>query len=100
MSAAERGAGVLAGLFDLRGRVAIVTGGSRGLGLQIATALGEFGAMVVLVARKQAELDAAVAELNAQGLSAVGLAADLARRTRPRTWPSGCSSASAGSISS
>lgn len=77
MSAAERGAGVLAGLFDLRGRVAIVTGGSRGLGLQIATALGEFGAMVVLVARKQAELDAAVAELNAQGLSAVGLAADL-----------------------
>jgi len=73
----ERGAGVLAGLFDLRGRVAIVTGGSRGLGLQIATALGEFGAMVVLVARKQAELDAAVAELNEQGLAAAGFAADL-----------------------
>jgi len=36
--------GTLAGLFDLTGRVAIVTGGSRGLGVQIASALGEFGA--------------------------------------------------------
>ncbi|MBO9559362.1 MAG: SDR family oxidoreductase [Caulobacter sp.] len=69
--------GVLASLFDLKGRVAIVTGGSRGLGFQIAGALGEFGATIVLVARKQAELDAAVAELAGQGVTAAGLAADL-----------------------
>jgi gluconate 5-dehydrogenase len=69
--------GKLAGLFDLTGRVAIVTGGSRGLGLQIARALGEYGASLVLVARKQADLDAAVEELTASGCTAVGFAADL-----------------------
>ena len=41
----------LKSLFDLTGQIAIVTGGSRGLGLQIAEALGEFGATVVLTAR-------------------------------------------------
>lgn len=69
--------GALAGLFDLTGRVAIVTGGSRGLGLQIASALGEFGASLAVVARKQADLDAAVAQLNVAGRTAVGLVADL-----------------------
>jgi len=69
--------GTLARLFDLTGRVAIVTGGSRGLGLQIAHALGEFGAALALVARKQAELDAAVEALAAAGCTAVGFAADL-----------------------
>jgi len=68
---------VLTGLFDLTGRVALVTGGSRGLGLQIANALGEFGASLVLVARKQAELDIAVGQLSAAGCQAVGFAADL-----------------------
>lgn len=67
----------LGGLFDLTGRVAIVTGGSRGLGLQIASALGEYGATLALVARKQAELDAAVAELTGKGIKAEGFAADL-----------------------
>lgn len=67
----------LGGLFDLTGRVAIVTGGSRGLGLQIASALGEYGARLALVARKPAELDAAVAELAGQGIQAEGFAADL-----------------------
>ncbi len=69
--------GLLADLFDLSGRVAIVTGGSRGLGLQVARALGEYGASLALVARKQAELDAAVAELAAAGCTAAGFAADL-----------------------
>jgi len=54
-------------LFDLTGRVAIVTGGSRGLGLQIAKALWEFGASLALVARKQADLDVAVEQLNTAG---------------------------------
>ncbi|MGE0776514.1 MAG: SDR family oxidoreductase [Sphingomonadaceae bacterium] len=64
-------------LFDLNGRVALITGGSRGLGLQIAEALGEFGATTVLVARKQAELDGAVAHLEGLGYHAVAVAADL-----------------------
>jgi NAD(P)-dependent dehydrogenase (short-subunit alcohol dehydrogenase family) len=66
-------------LFDLSGRVALVTGGSRGLGLQIAEALGEFGARVVLVARKSAELEAAEQSLKAQGIDVAGFAADLSR---------------------
>jgi gluconate 5-dehydrogenase len=50
-------------LFDLGGRTALVTGGSRGLGLQIAEALGEAGARVLLSARKSPELEEAAAAL-------------------------------------
>ena len=50
-------------LFDLSGKTALVTGGSRGLGLQMAYALGEAGASVMLSARKAAELEQAEAEL-------------------------------------
>ena len=50
-------------LFDLTGQVALVTGGSRGLGLQMAHALGEAGAKVMLSSRKAADLEQAVAEL-------------------------------------
>jgi len=50
-------------LLDLGGRVALVTGGSRGLGLQIAEALGEMGAKIAITARKKNELDDAVARL-------------------------------------
>ena len=46
-------------LFDLKGRTALITGGSRGLGLQIAHALGEAGAKVMLSARKEGELEEA-----------------------------------------
>jgi len=67
----------LARLFDLTGQVAIVTGGSRGLGLQIARALGEFGASLALVARKKADLDTAVAQLNEEGCTAVAFDTDL-----------------------
>ena len=44
-------------LFDLTGKTALVTGGSRGLGLQIAEALGEAGARVMLTSRKAADLE-------------------------------------------
>jgi gluconate 5-dehydrogenase len=64
-------------LFDLTGRVALVTGGSRGLGLQIARALGEFGASLALVARKKPDLDLAVEQLNTAGCTTVGFVADL-----------------------
>jgi gluconate 5-dehydrogenase len=63
-------------LFDLSGRTALVTGGSRGLGLQIAEALGEAGARVVLSARKTHELEAAVVALRARGIAAEWIAAD------------------------
>src|SRR6478672_8047500 len=64
-------------LLDLSGRTALVTGGSRGLGLQVAEALGEMGARVALVARKGDALDAAVAHLATQNIEAVPLVCDL-----------------------
>ena len=68
-------------LFDLTGRTALVTGGSRGLGLQIAEALGEQGARIVVSSRKQAELDEAVAHLQSRGIVASAIAADLSQDT-------------------
>jgi gluconate 5-dehydrogenase len=68
-------------LFDLHGKTALVTGGSRGLGLQLAHALGEAGARLMLTSRKQADLDEAVAELKAAGLNATALAADCANES-------------------
>jgi gluconate 5-dehydrogenase len=64
-------------LFDLTGRTALVTGGSRGLGLQIAEALGEQGAKIVLSSRKQADLAEAVEYLKKMGIEAAAFAADL-----------------------
>jgi len=63
-------------LFDLSGRTALVTGGSRGLGLQIAQALGDFGARLVLSARKAAELEQAQATLRARGIEVDVVAGD------------------------
>jgi gluconate 5-dehydrogenase len=65
-------------LFDLTGKTALVTGGSRGLGLQMAHALGEAGAKVMLASRKAAELEQAVAELKAAGIDAHWMAANCA----------------------
>ena len=66
-------------LFDLKGKTAVITGGSRGLGLQIAEALGEQGASLVITSRKQDELDEAVAHLKKMGISATAIAADLGK---------------------
>lgn len=64
-------------LLDLSGKVAFITGGSRGLGLQMAEALGELGAKIAISARKQHELDAAKERLESQGVTVVTIAADL-----------------------
>jgi gluconate 5-dehydrogenase len=64
-------------LFSLKDKTAIVTGGSRGLGLQMALALGEQGARVLVSSRKQDELDGAVAFLKERGIEASSIAADL-----------------------
>ncbi|WP_332852223.1 SDR family oxidoreductase [Duganella sp. S19_KUP01_CR8] len=66
-------------LFSLAGKTALITGGSRGLGLQMALALGEQGAKVVISSRKQADLDEAVAFLTGHGVSAHAIAADLSQ---------------------
>jgi NAD(P)-dependent dehydrogenase (short-subunit alcohol dehydrogenase family) len=66
-------------LFDLQGRTALVTGGSRGLGLQLAHALGEAGARVMLTSRKASDLEEATAELQAAGIDARWIAADASR---------------------
>jgi gluconate 5-dehydrogenase len=67
-------------LLDLRGRNALVTGGSRGLGLQMAEALGEMGARLALTARKKDELDEAVSRLKKAGIEAVSYVCDIGRR--------------------
>ena len=66
-------------LFDLKGKNALITGGSRGLGSQMAHALGEAGARVMLSARKEDELESAMAELQAAGIDARWTAADAAK---------------------
>ena len=63
-------------LFELDGRTALITGGSRGLGLQIARALGDAGARVVLTARNRTELEAASVQLREEGIDADWIAGD------------------------
>ena len=71
-------------LFSLKGRTALVTGGSRGLGLQMAHALGEAGARIMLTSRKADSLEEAVAELQAAGIDARWIAADCAKEEEIR----------------
>jgi NAD(P)-dependent dehydrogenase (short-subunit alcohol dehydrogenase family) len=67
-------------LFELRGKVALITGGSRGLGLQIAKGLGEMGAKIAISARTSQELEAAKAELMQQGIDALIVVNDLSQQ--------------------
>ncbi len=64
-------------MFDLHGKVALVTGASRGLGWAMAASLAQAGAHVVLNARDPAALAARVAELQARGLSGEAMAFDV-----------------------
>ena len=66
-------------LFDLTGKTALITGGSRGLGLQMAEALGTYGARLVLSARKAEELQQAQAHLQKLGIEADWVAADASK---------------------
>jgi len=65
-------------LFDLSGKVAIVTGGSRGLGLEIAEGLAEAGARVVITGRRRQWLDPAAEQLRAAGAEVLDVEADVA----------------------
>lgn len=71
-------------LFNLEGQTALVTGGSRGLGLQMAQALGEAGAKIMLSSRKADDLEQAAAELKAAGIAADWIAADCAKEEETR----------------
>jgi NAD(P)-dependent dehydrogenase (short-subunit alcohol dehydrogenase family) len=64
-------------LFDLSGRVALVTGGSRGLGLEMAEGLGEAGAKVVVTARRAQWLTSAEQTLSAAGIEVLATTCDI-----------------------
>jgi NAD(P)-dependent dehydrogenase (short-subunit alcohol dehydrogenase family) len=69
----------LQSLFDLTGRVAVVTGGSRGLGFEMASGLAEAGASLMLCARRDQWLTPAIAELRARGFTVDGMQCDVSR---------------------
>lgn len=67
----------MAGRYDFGGKVAIVTGGGRGIGRAVALGLAECGAKLVLASRTQAELDQVAGEIKEKGSEAVAVATDL-----------------------
>ena len=66
-------------LFDLKGRVSVVTGGATGLGLQMATALAEAGSNIVVCSRKQENCEEAARGLEKLGVKALGMACDVTK---------------------
>jgi NAD(P)-dependent dehydrogenase (short-subunit alcohol dehydrogenase family) len=71
---------------DMTGKVALVTGGSRGLGLQIAEALGEHGAKILLTSRKADDLAAAQTHLAGLGIESDWIAADSVKDDQIVRW--------------
>ncbi len=68
-------------MFDLSGKVALITGSSRGIGRAIAERMAEFGAKVVISSRKAEACEAVAAEINAAGGTALAHAANISDRT-------------------
>ena len=72
-------------LFDLSGKVAIVTGGNGGIGLGMACGLAEAGADIAIVGRNEAKSNAAVADLNQRGVKAIAVTADVTDKSAVAT---------------
>ena len=72
-------------LFDLSGKVAIVTGGNGGIGLGMACGLAEAGADIVIVGRNAAKSNAAVADLRQRGVKAISVTADVTDKSAVET---------------
>lgn len=67
-------------LFNIQGKIALITGGSRGLGLQMAEALGELGCKIAITARKADELGNAKAHLEKLGIDVLTVVNDLSKQ--------------------
>ena len=80
----------------LKGRKAIITGGSKGIGRAIANLLADEGCNVGICARNAEEVDAAVAALKAKGVNAYGSAIDVRDGDAVRKWVSDCAEALGG----
>lgn len=70
----------------LKGKVALVTGGTSGIGLEIATQMGLHGASVVVTGRRQAVLDDACAAMSAKGIKVLGLQGDVRQQESCEGW--------------
>ena len=72
----------MSALFDLTGRVALLTGASKGMGLSMATSLAQHGAQVVISSRKQDQLDEAAASINTKvgAERAIGIACNIGHK--------------------
>src|ERR1700730_6375499 len=71
-------------MFELGGKVALITGGSRGLGLQIATGLGEMGAKIAISARNPAELEEAKSHLGKHGMDVLTVVNNISDAAQAR----------------
>lgn len=72
-------------LFELDGKVAIVTGASKGIGKAIAESLAEYGAKVVVSSRSQETVDEVANEIKAKGFDAIGIACHVGRDDQRKT---------------